>query len=293
MAIPFLISQAILTAVNFPAPTVASQSYLCTPPPQSEGLRFVPMQFSFLNNETWLVDLRVGSPNPPLSQICSLYIDTFLCQHELYIYFPDSGYGVTISPNGSTLVPVISGERIPRFYVGVVGDEIFHIDDLPVPNFDVANVFAINQYVPSFESAVARTVTQYNLSDGFNTTPTFTMADIFAGVNPVAGGTGSINMTLINNNRWFIKNLDINIIGNTTDGSAAQFTASLLDGINIIGAKNFLLTAGLSQIQLFDRDELNYASQGGNGLVLNITVGAPGVVSANVSYNIYGGILVV
>lgn len=137
MSIP--VPQSLVTsAATYNAPSTAIQMNLCKPPP--EGLRAVPMQFLFSANNNWLVDLSLGSPAPPLSQCCSLYIDAINSTQNVTILFPDSGFEVQCAAGHGLLCPVLTGMVLPRFYVFV-----------PATNAtDIVNIFAINQFIPEF-----------------------------------------------------------------------------------------------------------------------------------------------
>ncbi len=290
MAIPVPLAPSITAARNFDAPINSQPSYLCTPP--KEGLRTVSMQFTFTQTFSWLVDLTGGSPNPPLSQICALWIDMALLFNDLYIYVPDSGQGFLVPSGGAQLCPIISNLKIPKFYVILAPDNFIGATDLTLTNQSVVNIIAMNQFVPFVNTATAIRTIGYGYGDGYAAVPNFVMDAIFSTNNAIAGGTGVATFTLLNHQRWFLKGVEINIVGNTTDGSTTLFTATLYDGTVAFMQKNFLLTAGINMLSLFDRQDINYQSIGGGTLTIQITVGAPGIVAANVSANIYGGTLV-
>lgn len=137
MTIP-LNNAIVQNAVNYPAPTIALAMNLCKVP--QEGLKAVPMQFNFVSNNCWLVDLSVGNPVPPLSQFCSVYIDAINCTQQALILLPDSGYQVPCAAGHGLLAPIITGLILPQFYVYV-----------PTTNAtDIVNIFALNQFIPEF-----------------------------------------------------------------------------------------------------------------------------------------------
>lgn len=138
MSIP--IPASFASAVNYTPPQTAIPMNLLACP--AEGLKCVPMQFSFVSNNVWLVDLSIGAPTPPLSQCCALYIDCTNSAQNATILFPDSGYQVQCGTARSLMIPVLTGKNLPKFLIS-----------LPVPSgSDIVNVFAINQFIAPFSA---------------------------------------------------------------------------------------------------------------------------------------------
>lgn len=127
-------------AVPYTAPLVGFAMPLCQSP--KEGLKGVGMQFGFSGNNNWYVDLSLGSPSPPLSQCCSLFIDAIDSAQNVTITFSDSGYRVPCAAGRVLLCPVLSGIALPKFYIGLPNTS----------GSDIINLIAINQFIPEFSS---------------------------------------------------------------------------------------------------------------------------------------------
>lgn len=285
---PNIANAALNAALPYPTPVNSLKSRMCEAP--KAGFRFVSMNVSFAVNPYWYFDLKAGAPNPPLEKLAAIYIDASLSFHDAFFFVPDSGYSIGIPAGGAIMIPIISGVDIPKFFILLAPDILSFVSQ--EPNQDSINIIVMNQYIPSFACISDVRNLNYNYGDGFVPTPEFNMDDVFNGTGAIAGGTGpNVSFTLIPYNKWYIKNLDINITGATSDDSTASFIATLLDGITPIGTKVFVLNGALQSVQLFKQDGLNYASAGGQNLKLVITNGA-GIVNATVAFNVYGGVLI-
>lgn len=138
MTIP--IPAQFANAASFNPPTTAIPTNLLNCPP--EGMKCVPMQLNFVTHNTWLIDLSVGAPTPPLSQCCALYIDCTNSSQNATIFFADTGYQVQCATLRSLMIPVLTGKNLPKFFVS-----------LPATNSsDLVNIFAINQFVAPFSA---------------------------------------------------------------------------------------------------------------------------------------------
>jgi len=121
-----------------------------------DGMKCLPIQipYNLGGSPDFIVDLGAGNP-PPLSQICSMYVDARYCD-DILIIFEDTGYQIYIEGGNTQLFPVITGKGTPRFYV------ISPNGQSQLTN--VANIFALNQFVPEFG------LQQFLSSDIFGTT---------------------------------------------------------------------------------------------------------------------------
>lgn len=292
LAIPFSPSPYIQNFNKAVVPIQAVPSKICKPP--TEGFKFVPMQFLFPGPYTWLVDMSLGSPQPPLSQTCAVYIDASLCEHESFIYFPDSGFTHVIGRATCAYIPVITGKDYPLFYIGISPNNFAfpYPSDLASGNRDLINIFVMNQFVPGFSNLLTINAIPVSLAaDNFQPVYKYFMDDIFESNTAISGGVGIKTVTLLNHNQWYVTDLDISILGNTTDGSVTPIIITLLDNGTPFMVKNFLLTPEYSMVQLFDRSDLNYKSNGGGAMTCTIT-DANGNLSATLAANVMGGVLV-
>lgn len=283
-------------AGNYSVPTVAKPLNLCKPP--QEGLKAVPMQFTFSQYVSWLVDMAVGAPNPPLSQIAALYVDATQSTHDVLITFPDTGYEVRVGLGNAALVPAITGTVSPKFYVTIL-DNINLISLPGVNSTDIVNVTALNQFVPEFVTQTVTRALQYGLGDFFAPSPFFVQDDCFSGVQTInAGDISPASATVINHTDWYMNAADISIICNTSDGTNTVYNVSLLDSGNnsTLWQKNFIASAQQQFIQLADLKNLNQRSNRNGPLklvtTLGVTAGNAGDLVASLAYNIFGGILV-
>ena len=291
MAIPFSASPYIANSLNAVVPISATPTKLCSPP--VDGFKYINIQYTFQETFTWLNDMRLGAPNPPLSQTCAMYVDASLCLHDVFVYFPDSGFTQVVGTGNTAFFPVITGQTYPKFFIGLVPFNIQdpYPADLTFDNEDLVNVFVFNQFLPGFTNNILNSTIIAGIGDEYGPSYKYVPDQLFQASKSISGGSGSTNVTLINNTQWFFSDLDISICGNTTDGSTTEFTIELVDDGTIIMAKDFVLNGTLQTIQLFDKSDLNYRSSGGGPLIANITVGS-GIMQAKLSSNINGGILV-
>lgn len=109
-----------------------------------EKEKYVAMQFLFNENPVWKVDLSIGTPIKPLSKISNLYIDAIKSQHDVIVYFPDTGYQVHIAAGTVFLVPSLVSRGAYVFFVSLV--------DQVTSSTDVVNIFALNVSIPFFDS---------------------------------------------------------------------------------------------------------------------------------------------
>lgn len=156
----------IFNAFNAPPVGVATSLFTCAP--AQEGLKTVAIQLQPGDSGAILVDLSIGSPNPPISQMAMAFIDATQSGSDVSILFPDTGYTVRIAGGDAALVPVFTAQRLPKFYI------IFGNND---PNVysenDIANIFAVNQFIPEFntqnfiKSLSLGIIPQFDLIDTF------------------------------------------------------------------------------------------------------------------------------
>ena len=105
---------------------------------------FVPMQFNFVSQPVWKVDLRTGNPNPPLEKITNVYIDALNSTHDVIVYFPDTGYQVHVGAGTCFMCPTLIAKNTFVFYVTLLGQVISATD--------FVNIFAMNVTVPYFDT---------------------------------------------------------------------------------------------------------------------------------------------
>lgn len=262
-------------------------------------LRSLSMQFTFEDTLCWEVNLKQGSPNPPLNQIVSLYIDTGLSFHDAYLYVPDTGYSKIINAGDGAMMPIISNTPVPVFFLIIVPDEVSQPDDRILPLPDIINIIAFNKFIPPFSSHAAIRTLDFKYGDGFTPTPVFIMDQVFTyAFNTIEGHPLPNNpFLIIPATRWYLNTIDISVTGLTSSAAPAPFVASLYDGNPSAGgilifSKGFILNDNYSFQQIFDFQNLNYASQRleNSGLWLSFDFGGEpftGVTSINVT----GGIL--
>lgn len=201
-------------ALNYNTPLSATAMNLCKQPP--EGAKCVPMQFSpggLPGNliGSFLVDMGTGSP-PPLSQVAALYIDASASTSDITILFADTGYEAKCPAGGSTLVPVLTGTGLPKFYVIFGNNAIFNIAD-------VANIFALNIFVPEFSSNVAVNAFISGTTAGFAKGAFFVQptANVVAVTLPGGGGIQGYGGYVAT--QTFLTSLEINGTIYSTDGN--------------------------------------------------------------------------
>lgn len=261
----------------YQTPTTAKSSKLCREP--AEGFKFVPMQFAFNEKPGWLVDLSVGSPNPPLSQCCALFVDTSNCQNDVNILFPDSGYQVRVKLGGGQLVPVLTGTVLPKFYV--------LSDNGGNTNSDICNVFAMNKFVPEFQASNYVSSIAYGYGQYFSLQPLFAQS---VSLTATFDSFPSGGVNVINHTQWYLNNLQVDV--NIEGPADAVAVLQLFDDTTEI--YRFHFTVGAAEImvgQLVQISGLNYISSGNGPLVAKIPA-ASGFSSLEVTFNIAGGILI-
>jgi hypothetical protein len=126
---------------------VSQNLNLCKLP--QEGMKAIPIQIPVQPitpdlTSTWLIDLTKGTPNPPISQLCAIYVINQV-NAPCTFYFPDSGYQIDLEIGDKGLFPVLAqnnGNAPPKFYV-------FFREVGNYPN-DYLEVILLNQYVPGF-----------------------------------------------------------------------------------------------------------------------------------------------
>lgn len=115
---------------------------LCKLPPLSEGLACVPIQVPNTGVAKY-IDLSIGAPTVPISQLCSMYVDNQNCSVDVEIIF-DSGYSVPVKSGDTKLFPVLANSNLPSFWVAVPSKSS--------TAGDFTNIFCINQFIPEFSS---------------------------------------------------------------------------------------------------------------------------------------------
>jgi len=271
MSIPITPS-SISGAGTFNIPTTAKASNICRQPP--EGMAFVPMQFTFTQYTAWLVNMASGSPNPPLSQVACLFVDASLSTHDVSILFPDTGYQVQIEQGGGRIIPALTGNVLPKFYVSIDSSDEF--------TSDIVNVIAINQFIPEFSSNEVQKVLSYGYGQMFELQPAFSQSTSFTlqVSNPTTTGV------IIPHNQWYITAMNVAVItaAGSNTGGILQFT----DNNVVFKQYIFDTTQSLTYQLLTDVAGLSYISSG-NG-TLQYGISATGDYQFTI--NIDGGVLV-
>lgn len=270
---------SIANAGVYQTPTNAIPVPLCTAP--KEGVKCVPMQFSFNQKTAWLVNMAQGSPSPPLSQICALYIDATQSTHDVNILFPDTGYQARIELGGSRMIPILTNAM--TFYV--------ILDSSGVTSNDIVNVFALNQFVPEFSAHEFENFISYGYGKNFSLVPSFNQSQQF--YKQVNNPTPAAKALLINATQWYITAMSISITGNTTDQAIVGYTCYLWQNGNVLFSYDFPMEAIQRVVLPFIMTGLNIISDP-VGALYGYIDGAHGVANIDntVTFNIMGGVLI-
>lgn len=262
---------------------------LCNAPPASEGAKTIPMSFSFAQHTAFLVSFG-NSPNPPISQLCSLYVDNTLSEHDVNILFPDTGYQVRIEAQGSRMIPVITGgnsgnQQLPSFYVV--------LDSSGVPGPDICNIQALNIFVPEFDAKSLQDTLSFGYGQFFIPQPTFTQSTSFSvPINFPVGTVFGGNRIIIPNNQWYITSININC---AFTASGPDFFFLLLRdlGNNQVIANYVTSSIAASAFNILtDVAGLNIISNGGGGLRFEYASQNGTTWNGQLNINISGGVLV-
>lgn len=273
----------IASAGVYTAPANAQSINLCRAP--AEGMKCIPMQFQFNIKPGWLVGFP-NSPNAPMSQISSLFVDTSDSVHGATIFFPDTGYSVTVEPGGCRIIPVITGANansLLPFYV--------LLDSSGALTTDIVNVIALNQFVPEFGSNEISN----NLSYGFGSlgtpVPIFAQSAGFIKGTLVDGThfNGPNPLEIISASQFYITAFDIFISAATTDMSTTNYILNLLSGVHPVYLASITITPSntTSRVNL---SGLNILSDGTGSLTAFLN-GDTSILSGTALVNVYGGII--
>lgn len=273
----------IASAGSYLAPQTASAIRLCERP--KEGLKSLPMQFTFNQKPGWLVSFGAG--NAPMSQICALYVDCTNSEFDCTIYFPDSGFSARINAQGTRMIPVITSapeNSLPNFYV--------LLDSNGALTNDVVNVIALNQYIPDFESNELSNVLTYGYGPFFTPTPGFVTSQAFT----LNTSDYSNPHAIIDNKQWYISAMQGTYNGQASIAGNQEFIIQLFDFSTLFFQCNVLLGGNDAQPtigEMFSLSGLNYESSGKGALGIQLFEGGgPNIGFLNISINIFGGILV-
>lgn len=223
------------TNFNYDGSVVSSN--LCKQP--YEGLKYVPLQVITPQVGTsqeytlvQFVDLSVGVP-PPLSQVCSMYVNARDSIYDVTVLFPDTGFQVTVSKGNGLLFPILTGTVKPQFYVifnrneGTNGDANGVTPTVPVPSR--ADIFVINQFIPEFGSEDFSNSVQFVTgSDGELQpvlAPGYPMA--YSVAYPLTGNPGGLGID--QGDEYHLTGIKINAALYTTDGSTKYCTVQFYD----------------------------------------------------------------
>ncbi len=249
-------------------------------PPANEGPKGLSMQFTFNQKTAWLVNFP-NNPNPPMSQIASLYIDATQSQFDVTILFPDSGYSVRINALGARMIPVITTRRtgsLPSFYVLL--DSSDQLSD------SVVNIIALNQFIPEFEANELTPFLSYGFGQLFVPQPAFTQSTVFY---TQANITTPAPVILINAKQWYITALFVSAAINISANNTPNL--QLKDNGQIILAKTLPLNTGLFAVDIFDNTGMQLLSGGSGPLTANLD-DLTGISGSLFNFSVMGGILI-
>lgn len=273
------INPSLITGAGlYTAPGQATSMNLCSRP--SEGLKSISMQFQFNTLTGWQVNFP-NSPNPPMSQLAAMFVDTTNCNFDVNIYFPDSGYQVRVEQQGGRMIPVLTGAKtgvLPSFYVLL--DSGGQVDD------SVCNIIAMNQFLPEFSSGEIQRIVTYGYGASGDLVPGLAQSTTFY----YDSGTAGLPATIINANQWFITSI---LINGFIEGTGNNSAMTLTDGTVPLATAWWSGTTGPTAQIFLQIDPFNYISSG-NGLLQLFSVGlnAPTAITYRLFVNIMGGILV-
>lgn len=241
----------------------------------------VPMQFSFITTPVWLIDMGVfiAQNTSNFSNIAALYIDNTNSSHDINILFPDTGFQTRVNFGNTALIPILTSNVNPRFYVILDSSGA-------TSSTDMCNIFALNQFVPAWGTTEFQRVVSYGYSSLFQLQPTFTQSESFNIQSPDVN-----DRDLITANQWFVTSLDIDLVASSAPDGIYQM--DLLDATDNSVWKSFLfvLTGTGTYHKLISLAGLNKISKGGGSLVSHIT-SPGGIANIDIAFNIDGGILV-
>lgn len=277
MSIP--IDPAIIAnAVTYNAGFTATSLNICESP--QDGVKCVPLQFTFKTVKTWTVNLGVGSAAPPITKISAIYVDASWCQNDVIIMFVDTGFQVRVQGGNTLLAPVITGKIIPQFYViylGTVGTGASVTDKL--------NIFCLNQFIP--ELSVSNFVKSINYGLGSQGTPRPQYIDEEMVQVANSGGGTLGNITLFTGKpNYYIKELFCSLVIKAAADTPVLCTVR--SSTNFIYQGYFLITTTLQRIDVFSLTGMNIK---GNDY-LDIQFGSPAVTNPHYySASFFGGYL--
>lgn len=248
MTIP--VSALIAMAKPFKGQVSSFSFPTCDRPP--EGAKCAPLNISFQESAVIRVDLSaLASSSPALSQIAALYVDnSIILAFDVYITILfEGGFQYTVTPGNSAMIPVLSNKYPPAFYVAATdtnGD--------PISGTISANIFALNQYIPSFASNTLIS-TLAKQRDGQNPLapyplPTILRARIF-------------DYTELPNDDFFgnINYIGIDVVGNATlDGSQYVLNVRLRQSNQNVFNLPFILNTAIAKQSILHFEQLNIIS---------------------------------
>lgn len=267
----------IANAAAYNNPLIGIATNICKQPPPGEAQKTVPMNFGFAANPVFVVDLNSG-PAPPLSQICSMYIDATNSAHDVSVVFPDTGFTLRCAFGNSKVAPVITGKST-KFFVCL--DNNGNTDPT-----DTVALFANNFFMPEYSSQDFLQSVEFGFGGGFALQPLFL---------PTQNWTGAIQPpamadTIIAATKWFITNFDIRM-DSMVAMTAGFYEINFFDGPNQFYTLSFYgETTGKSET-LASHDGFNYESSGLGNLSVILT-DATGLTNSSLVYNFSGGILI-
>lgn len=283
-------------ATPYTLPPVSFSSKICEPP-ANKVPRIISLQFEFTSTYVWHVNLKQANAGgtPALEKIASMAVDTSQILSDVYFYFPDTGFGALIPAGSAQIINIPTADPLPEFYVILGANDPLDPSGnggrvLLPPPFNICNIILSNQLLPPQNTNTTIRNIMYGMGSYFFPSPVVYPDTLFDNDYTI-NAAGVDSQTIISASRWFMNNLDINLIGNTIDNNSAIYTATLNDNGVVIASKKFLLTPNIQNIQLWSRDGLHYKSAGSGNLTIDIDAGTPQSMTAEVTSNVYGGIL--
>lgn len=274
---------SIQGAVNYVVPSVASTTDICKKPP--EGDAYVPMQFTFKNNASWVVDLSSLTPTKTFSKVSTLYIDATGSTHDVNILFPDTGWQTRVAFGETATVNVFTANGKPLFYVLLDSGGATSATD-------IVNIIATNFFLPPASTSTFLRTVAYGYGQMFQLTPAFvqsTSIEAEAGNGNLIAGVNLINCT-----QFYITGINItsSIEGAPTNGSLVLFDGPLANNLILMKFRFVAPLTITSQQLIANLGGLNVVSSGTGGLYAQYADFSPNPTSGGMSFNIFGGILI-
>lgn len=248
-----------------------------------EGHRFLPMQIGFSDAPVKLVDMASVTPTSPFSKISSMYIDATNSLHDINILFADTGYQTRIAFGDTAIIPVLTSNATPRFYVILDSGGV-------TSTTDMVNIFALNFYVPPSETEIYQRAISYGYGANASLQPIFSQSTTYT-TNPVGVSTFPYTFTIIPHNQWYITGLSVTIVAGATNQQSNVIT--FYDNGVALLSYVFPSAPAFIYSNVADVAGLNIVSSGAGPLSCSIyPVGTSTLNFATAAINVHGGVLV-